>query len=179
MSEFMRVGPEVSGSDTLVGAEDVNALREFLSTDLLQTIDRAYYTRSEAADSLRYCFYERPPDIHELDSTERFVSTSIRTFSYPDSYSLKISTLTWNSHETIANKRILYDFSVLGSQLTYAKRTVYFVFEREELAFDEEGELVNTFTTARKLYEKPVTGKDIETIGEVLVQTRARAQCGV
>lgn len=181
MAEYVRVGPEAYGSDTEIGVEDVNQLRHFLSTDLLLAIDRAHYTRKEAeeADSLRYCFYERPVDIHELDSTERFVSTSIRNLSQPDSYGMKVSTLTWNSHESLANKRVLYDFKVLEDQLMYAKRTVFFVFEHEEVAFDDEGELTNTYTTERKLYEKPVLSRDIEALQQVLSQTHARAQCGV
>lgn len=169
MSEYLRIGPEARVEDTDINPEQVHELRDFLCNALVTSVKRIRYEMYEDYSySLKYCTYMRPNDLFDLDTKQRFVSTSVRHTANPETSHVKVSDLQWNCADNVPNKRIVYDFMVPDPDLCFAKKTVYFVFGESAIRFNDAGFIEEVCMEERKQYARTAYSEDVEKITDLL-----------
>jgi hypothetical protein len=175
MKNFQRIGAQVPFGQVELGIDEFRAVHELAAGEAWWAAG-SYETRFDTtSDVLRYGFYFRGDQYHRIELPDRFVMVQLSHDSEPDSCRLSVSVRSFQETERNSNKLVRYIFDVLGNEVLEAKKAVYLVLGSSAISFDERGQPIETVTTQRKMYERPLRQGESQHIARILSGAAKRA----
>jgi len=173
--DFKRVGPEVDCSQSQLVVADVQPLHDITVDELMLAANNPYIAFSDTTDRLRYGFMFRGYDEFETELPDRYVSVALTHESIPDSWRLLININTYTLANRLSSNRINYRVEAMGDDLLQAKKAVFLILGSTQIEGNDSYGPIETITTKRKMYEKPMQPDDCEAVLEMLKRTIKRA----